>query len=114
MLEIIFVAAIVTLFVWAVVDIYFISVVFEPFHFAVEKYEEHGNWFIRHFAIMLNCPYCFSHWVATPTSLAVSFLMGTPLWAGIVLIPIAARLAAMLRENTFPPTSGGHPPVDGQ
>jgi hypothetical protein len=112
MLEIIFVTALVTLFVWAVVDIYFISVVFDPFHFAVEKYEEHSNWLIRHFAIMLNCPYCFSHWVATPASLAATYFMGTPLWIGIAIIPISARLAALLRENTFPPVSGGRPPAE--
>jgi hypothetical protein len=59
---------------------------------------------------LLNCPYCFSHWITAALNLllwAISLPFITEPFIcfllAVITIPTNARVSAILRDNTLPP-----------
>jgi hypothetical protein len=108
-----FIATIVgsVLLTWALVDIYFYSMVFESIRKKGDKWRDRKTFIGRAFFYMLGCEFCFSHWVALGVTPVVCFLtyklLAGNLWCTVALaliaIPVVAKLALYLRDHSFPP-----------
>jgi len=94
---------------WAIVDIYFHSIVFDSIRaYSVGWEQSKGFW--RYFRYMLDCPFCFSHWTASAVLAFVSAisyldvlpLTLNPILAGL-LVPAVARTSLVLRDYSLPP-----------
>jgi hypothetical protein len=100
---------------WAVVDIYFYSIVFERVRQYGEQWEQSKNYLWQCFRYMLGCPFCLAHWTAA-VILAVLSLFGylgyspVPLHPVFValLIPAVARASLWIRDYSFPPLTNAY------
>ena len=101
---------------WAVVDIYFYSILFDaPRQYSEGWEQSHG--FTKYFRYMLGCPFCLSHWTAAVilTSLvAIGYFDGVPMSlhpvAAMMFIPAVARTSLVLRDYSLPPLVNSHVP----
>jgi hypothetical protein len=114
MIDLLLLLGLASILNWAIVDIYFYSIVFD----APRQYSE--NWsrsqgFLKHFRYMLGCPFCLSHWTAAVilTSLsAIGYFDCVPMTlhpvAAIMFIPAVARVSLVLRDYSLPPLVNSH------
>ena len=98
----------VTLATWSLVDLFIYSILFDPARSYVSHWEESPIAWQRIVGYGLKCPYCLSHWFATGILLLTwllqpAFATGLTFWEAVLLIPISARLAELVRENVLPP-----------
>jgi hypothetical protein len=105
-----------SLLVWALTDLYFSSVLFKLFREkGVRMIDTYAENRLKHkLGYLLNCPYCFSHWVAAVVNLILGFLIifigvtSIPvscLILVILLIPVTARIANVIKDHTLPPVT---------
>jgi hypothetical protein len=116
MIDLLLLLTLASLLNWAIVDIYFYSILFD----APRKYSE--GWeqsygFLKYFRYMLGCPFCLSHWTAVVilTSLSVMGYFGcVPMTlhpaAAMVFIPAVARVSLVIRDYSLPPLINSHVP----
>jgi hypothetical protein len=111
-----------TLLTWALTDLYFYSVLFDPLRrkitFLAADTKERG--FRTYLAYLADCPFCLSHWFAALSVGLIWFDVAclkdiplpevTPLTAAI-LVFIVARLANVLRDHILPPLVNDLSPV---
>lgn len=104
---------------WAVLDVYFYSIVFEPLREYSKGWQHSSGWWLQHFRYMLDCPLCFSHWSAA-FILAVLSLCGSWGWLpatlhpllAVVFIPAVARTSLVIRDYSLPPLVNVHTPEE--
>ena len=95
---------------WAVVDIYFYSIIFAPIREYGAGWEKSTGGLRQMFRYLLDCPFCLSHWTAA-ASLAVITGIGHVGWlpvtlhplAAVVFIPVVARVSLVMRDYSLPP-----------
>jgi hypothetical protein len=95
---------------WAVIEIYFYSIVFEPLRKYGAGWEQSTGYFRKHFRYLLQCPFCLSHWTAA-VNLAILWVLGycgclpTPLLfpVAVIAIPVVARLSLTFKDWSLPP-----------
>lgn len=93
---------------WAILDVYFYSILFEPLRQYGNQWKtSKGVW--RYFRYALDCPHCASHWTAAAILAIFSGLSHAgllpllhPLLA-ILLIPAVARVSLVFRDYSLPP-----------
>jgi hypothetical protein len=101
--------AVVAMFTtWALIDIYFYSVLFDGVRGKAEQWEQSHKRRLRILGYGLSCRYCLSHWTAAVVLLLLLLLpnhiaASLTIFEAILLIPIVARLSVVLRENILPP-----------
>jgi hypothetical protein len=99
-----------SLAVWAFTDLYFHSILFDPIRAYGDNLVNTAKGFKAKLGYLLNCSYCFSHWVALIVALflwlvACAFVQRTIADIPLTLftVPIIARLGGVIRDNTLPP-----------
>jgi hypothetical protein len=99
-----------SLAVWVFTDLYFHSILFDPIRKYGDNLVENSKGLKAKFGYLLNCSYCFSHWIALAAAIflwlvccgfAQRTLADLPLT--LFSVPIIARLGGVLRDNTLPP-----------
>ena len=110
MIELTLATLVVMLGTWAFVDIYLYHALFDRVRHWGKAWEQSPDRWKSLFGYGLNCPYCLGHWVAA--GLVLSLLLFPTSLGGhltlldaLLVVVIAARAAAMLRENVLRPIS---------
>jgi hypothetical protein len=101
-----------SLAVWVFTDLYFHSILFDPIRKYGDNLVETTKGLKAKFGYLLNCSYCFSHWVGLVVAIflwlvACAFSQRTlaDLPLTLFCVPIIARLGGVIRDNTLPPLS---------
>ena len=108
MIDIILLLVLASVLTFAMLDIYFYSIIFESFRQYGEKWEQsRGIW--RYVRYAINCPFCLAHWVSAAVLIVIVGLG----YAGIlpllhpvlalVTIPAVARISLIIRDYSLPP-----------
>jgi len=109
MIDLILLFCLASVLNWALVDIYFHSIIFDPIRaYSVGWEQSKGFW--KYFRYMLDCPFCFSHWTAAAILAfvsVVSYLGVLPITLNpvlaVLLIPAVARTSLVIRDYSLPP-----------
>ena len=101
---------VVTLATWTIVDIWLYGSIMQPFRDIVTRWETSQSRLFRFIGHGLNCGYCVGHWVvafilACTLILPNTFSGNLTIFEAILLVPIAARLSIILRDNCLMPVS---------
>jgi hypothetical protein len=103
------VAAAVGIGTWALLDIYFDSILFLGWRSLGQRLQNQYKSGIRNkLGYLLNCPYCLSHWFAFAITV-LFWLVGffDHKWCAVFTVPllavIGARVSNMLRDYVYPP-----------
>lgn len=104
-------AVVVTLATWCAVDIYEFSIYFAPLRATADRWKRCPARFRSFLGKGLSCRYCLGHWLAAGVTLLVmrfptTFANNLTVLDALLLIPIAARLAALISENVLQPLTG--------
>jgi hypothetical protein len=104
----VFTCLVATFATWSLIDIYFYSVFFVRVQQWAEFLQQSDNWGKRTLGYGLTCPYCLGHWVAALVLILLylvpNSVVATPtILDMLLLLPMTARFAELMRENTLRP-----------
>jgi len=117
MIDLLLLLALASVLNWAVIDIYFYSIVFERMRQYGERWEQSHGYLQQCFRYLLGCPFCLAHWTAAAILVLFS-LFGHLGYSPVtlhpalaaLLIPAVARASLWIRDYSFPPLTNTYAP----
>jgi hypothetical protein len=109
MIDLLLLLCLAALLTWAVLDVYFYSILTESLRQYGERWQE-SNGAMRYFRYVLGCPHCLSHWIAAvilAVLVGLNYVDAVPVTLhpvlAILFLPVVARMALVFRDYSLPP-----------